>query len=164
FNTAVGNYDVMHWETVDQGQDDTLLWLHTETRHSAVQLAQTMTFTTQAPGFDTEIVDSDIAPSIRLYGTLAPGATLTTEKIVVMYTSRDRENPLQTAIQHHQELMNGSGQTNQPQTYNTSLAQTPAQDIHSTASRAYDMLLAKHKEAWHDYWKVSDIIIEGDDK
>ena len=164
FNTAVGNYDVMHWETVDQGQDNALLWLHTETRHSAVQLAQTMTFTTQVPGFDTEIVDSDIAPSIRLYGTLAPGTTLTTEKIVVMYTSRDSEKPLQTAIQYHQALINGSGQTTQPQAYNTSLAQTTAQDIPSTASRAYDVLLAKHKEAWQDYWKVSDIIIEGDDK
>src|SRR5438105_5340732 len=33
-NTAVGNYDLMHWETVDQGQDNALLWLHTQTRHS----------------------------------------------------------------------------------------------------------------------------------
>ncbi|TMC14868.1 MAG: beta-phosphoglucomutase, partial [Chloroflexi bacterium] len=61
-NTAVGNYDLMHWETVDQGQVNALLWLHTETRHSGVQLAQTMTLTTQSSGFQTEMIDSDIAP------------------------------------------------------------------------------------------------------
>ncbi len=45
FNLAVGNYDVMHFETVDQNHDDDILWFHTQTRHSGVQLAQTMTFT-----------------------------------------------------------------------------------------------------------------------
>ena len=156
-NTAVGNYDLMHWETVDQGQVNELLWLHTETRHSGVQLAQTMTFTTQSPGFQSEMMDSDIAPSIRLSGTLAPGATLTTEKIVVMYTSRDTEIPLQAAIQHHQGMMNASDATTQSHTYNTSLAQI-------TTSHAYEVLLAKHKEAWKDYWEISDILIEGDEK
>src|SRR6266571_6852745 len=156
-NTAVGNYDLMHWETVDQGQVNALLWLHTGTRHSGVQLAQTMTFTTQTPGFQSEMMDSDIAPSIRLSGTLAPGATLTTEKIVVMYTSRDTEIPLQAAIQHHQGMMNASDATTQSHTYNTSLAQI-------TTSHAYEVLLAKHKEAWKDYWEISDILIEGDEK
>ena len=156
-NTAVGNYDLMHWETVDQGQVNALLWLHTETRHSGVQLAQTMTFTTQSPGFQTEMMDSDIAPSIRLTGTLAPGATLTTEKMVVMYTSRDTENPLQATIQHHQGIMNASGTTAQSHTYNSSLEQI-------TTSHTYEVLLAKHKEAWKDYWEISDILIEGDEK
>jgi kojibiose phosphorylase len=155
-NTAVGNYDLMHWETVDQGQDNALLWLHTVTRHSDVHLAQTMTFTTQSPGFQTEVMDSDFAPAIRLSGTLAPGATLTTEKIVVMYTSRDTKRPLQAAIEHHQGMLNASGATNLSHT-DTSLAQ-------SSPSYTYEELLATHKEAWKDYWTVSDILIEGDDK
>src|SRR5579859_4303993 len=30
-NTAVGNNDLMHWETVDQGRENELLWLHSQT-------------------------------------------------------------------------------------------------------------------------------------
>ena len=136
-NTAVGNNDLMHWETVDQGYENELLWLHSQTRHSHVQLAQSMSFTTPAHGFEREVFDSDIAPGIRLQWKLAQGATVTAEKIVVMYTSRDSDNPVKSALEHHHNIMQSSG---------------------------YDGLLAQHKEAWLDYWRYSDIIIEGDDK
>jgi trehalose/maltose hydrolase-like predicted phosphorylase len=136
-NTAVGSNDLMHWETVDQGRETELLWLHTQTRHSHVGLAQSMSFTTPAQGFQQETFDSDIAPGIRLHGKLAPGATVTAEKIVVMYTSRDSNDPVQSALEHHNNIMHSAG---------------------------CDGLLAQHKEAWLDYWRYSDIIIEGDDK
>ncbi len=136
-NTAVGNYDLMHWETIDQGRENELLWLHTQTRHSHVQLAQSMSFTTSAQGFQQEAFDSDIAPGIRLHGKLAPGATVIAEKIVVMYTSRDTNDPTQSVLEHHNNIMHSAG---------------------------YDGLLAQHKEAWLEFWRYSDIIIEGDDK
>ncbi len=148
-NTAMGNYHLMHWEPVDQSKEHDLVWLHTETITSNVQLAQTMSFTSQAEGFTKEIVDSDIAPSIHLRGKLAPGETMTAEKIVVMYTSRDTEDPLHTALEHHHESL-GNGHGNTP---------TSALDI-----QVYDRLLKAHKAAWHDFWQTSDIIIEGDDK
>jgi trehalose/maltose hydrolase-like predicted phosphorylase len=136
-NTAVGNNDLMHWETVDQGRENELLWLHPQTRHSHVQLAQSMSFTSSAQSFEQEAFDSDIAPGIRLQWKLAPGATVTAEKIVVMYTSRDSNDPVKSALEHHHNIMHSSG---------------------------YDGLLAQHKEAWLDYWRYADIIIEGDDK
>jgi kojibiose phosphorylase len=43
-NTARGNYDLMHWETRDQGQQDGLILLLSETKRSNVQLAQTSSF------------------------------------------------------------------------------------------------------------------------
>ncbi len=136
-NIAVGNNDLMHWETEDQGRENELLWLHTQTRHSNVRLAQSMSFTTSAQGFQQEAFDSDIAPGIRLHGKLAPGVTVTAEKIVVMYTSRNSNDPVQSALAHHNNIMHSAG---------------------------YDGLLVQHKEAWLDYWRYSDIIIEGDDK
>ena len=92
-NIAVGNYDLMHWETLAQSQEQDLLWLNTQTRHSGVQLVQSMSFTTSASDFQKECVPSDIAPSIRLCGTLAPGATITAEKLVVILAARGSRAP-----------------------------------------------------------------------
>ncbi|MEO8973890.1 MAG: beta-phosphoglucomutase, partial [Ktedonobacteraceae bacterium] len=164
-NTAVGNYHLMHWETIDQSDEHGLLWLHSETIASKVQLAQTMSFTAQSKGFTKEIVDSDFAPSIHLSGKLAPGETMTAEKIVVMYTSRDTEHPLRTALAHHHAVLKDgydnetTSGTDETSAVSTSTPTTP--EIHT---QAYDALLDAHKAAWHDYWQTADIIIEGDDK
>ncbi len=158
-NTAVGNYDLMHWEPVDQGSNGDVLWLHTQTRKSHEQLVQSMSFIADDPAFDQTLFDSDIAPGIRLRGKLAPGATITTEKLVVMYTSRDTAKPVQDAIEHHQELLQGTG--------NGYHAAEQAEHQQSAGqkrmSRAYVRLLEQHKRAWLDYWEPSDIVIEGDD-
>lgn len=138
FNTAVGNYDLMHWMTDDQGHKDSISWLKSVTRKTGVQLAQTMSFATTTGDFQTEILDSDVAPSIRLYGTLTPGATIAAEKFVVVYTSRDGVEPLAAALGRHHEMMDS---------------------VHS-----YDTLLTKHQEAWRLFWQMSDIIIEGDEE
>ncbi len=135
-NTAVGNNDLMHWETVDQGGENELLWLHSQTRHSHVQLAQSMSFSTPSPGFEREVFESDIAPGIRFQWKLVPGATVTAEKIVVMYTSRDSDDPLKSALEHHDNIKHSG----------------------------FADLFGQDKEAWRDFWRVSDIIIEGDDK
>ncbi len=139
-NSAVGNDKLMHWETVDQGHENSVSWLYSQTWSKSVQLVQTMSFTSETAGFTRAIMDSDVAPSIRFYGKLAPGATLTTEKIVVMYTSRDVEDPLSAALEHHGKILS------------------------SEQSSAYDALLTKHAEVWQRYWDISDILIEGDDK
>lgn len=134
-NTAVGNDNVMHWETADQGQQDNLVWLKSVTRGTGVVLAQTMSLTTDVADFHTECIDSDIAPGIRLEGKLAPGATLTAEKLVVLYTSRDGEEPLSAALSTHLKLL----------------------------STGYDAQLERHQQAWSQFWQDADILIEGDD-
>jgi len=156
-NTAVGNNNLMHWETVDQGHEDELSWLFSQTIYSSVQLVQTMSFTTSAPGLSKEIADSDIAPSIRLQGKLTPGATVTAEKIVVMYTSRDVEDPCRAALEYHHKIMDGG-------TAYQDVSQKGTGSKQDVAVLPYDTLLAKHKQVWQDYWQQSDVIIEGDDK
>jgi trehalose/maltose hydrolase-like predicted phosphorylase len=148
FNMAVGNDDLIHWESVDQWHEDELVWLLTQTRHSSVQLLETMSFTTQAPGFSREILDSDTAPSIELRGRLAIGETITAEKIVVMYTSRDATDPVLAAFKQHRKMAS---------THGTAY-------LSDTNSSLYERLLTQNEAAWHEYWKRSDIIIEGDDK
>ncbi len=134
FNMAVGNHDLMHWESVDQGHQDDIIWLQSRTRHSMVQLVQSMNFTTQAPGFEKERFPSDVAPGWRLRGTLAPGETLTAEKLVVMYTSRDVPDALPAALEHHRRI--GS----------------------------FASLLVQDEQAWQNFWEKSDVLIEGDEK
>ena len=164
FNMAVGNYDLMHWEPVEQDRDDELVWLQTQTRHSYVQLVQTMSFTTQAWNFNKELIRSDIAPSIRLYGSLAAGETVTAEKIVVMYTSRDVVDPVKTALAHHHEIMEISAAESVPDKQYELLIEGTVQARPCKHVDAFETLLVAHKKAWERYWEISDIIIEGDDK
>jgi trehalose/maltose hydrolase-like predicted phosphorylase len=161
-NTAVGNYNTMHWETVDQGQQGDLLWLESRTKKSGVQLAQTMSFRSEQRNLRQEIVDSDIDPSIRFYGTLAPGETFTAEKIVLMYTSRDDTEPTRSALEHHQELLKEA--TMELDIHNALSLNTDQQATVSMQAGLYDQLLARHKQMWEQFWQRADIVIEGDDR
>lgn len=161
-NTAEGNYNVMHWETVDQGHLGDLIWLHSETRKTAIQLAQTMSFQIDAINFRKEVLDSDIAPGIRFYGTLTPGASFTTEKIVVMYTSRDVEDPVQRAQEHHQQITGKTTIPQQTHAHGDLFLEAPPPSANQPEPHPYDTLLAKHKAAWRQLWQRIDVIIEGD--
>ncbi|MBV9257028.1 MAG: hypothetical protein JO215_03310 [Ktedonobacteraceae bacterium] len=129
------------------------MWLHSETKKSGVQLAQTMTFTTTLPGCRTEYISSYIAPSIRIYGKLAPGETMEAEKLVVMYNTRDGVEPALTALNHHRKLI-GVVETGAPGPSPTAVKNGPV----------YEQLLEKHIEAWQQFWQEADVIIEGDEK
>jgi trehalose/maltose hydrolase-like predicted phosphorylase len=161
---AVGNHDLIHWEPVEQRRDGELIWLHTQTRHSSVHLAQTMSFTSRDCEFQKELIRSDTSPSIRIYKELAVGETITIEKVVVMYTSRDAEDPLQTALEHHHKILQSSASEGVPGKHYKLLVEGARHTNPCVQVEPYDTLLAEHKQAWQNYWQVSDVIIEGDDK
>ena len=163
-NLAVGNYDLMHWESVAQYHDGEIAWLHSQTRKSFVQLAQTMTFSSARCDFHKELIRSDLSPMIRFYGTLAPGETLTTEKVVVMYTSRDVENPLAAALERHHSIMQAGGALVENGGHYTLHIEGITSEQPCKQTRVYEMLLADHQKAWEQYWNISDVIIEGDEK
>jgi trehalose/maltose hydrolase-like predicted phosphorylase len=96
FNQAVGNNNLLHWEMVDQGKEEASFWLHSQTRHSFVQLVQSMRLNTTTEGFEQEVLD--LAGGIRLYGRLQVGETLTVDKLVSMYTSLDDGEPQANAL------------------------------------------------------------------
>ncbi len=171
-NLAVGNYDLMHWESVAQYYDGEIAWLHSQTRKSRIQLAQTMTFSCARCDIHKELIRSDTSPMLRFYGMLAPGETLTAEKVVVMYTSRDVEDPLATALEQHRRILlantEASGAANGTRVENGGHYTLHVEGITSEQSceqtRVYDMLLADHQKAWEEYWNISDVLIEGDEK
>lgn len=163
-NMTVGNYDLIHWEPVEQRRDGELLWLQSQTRHSSVQLVQTMSFTSRDCEFQKELIRSDTSPSIRIYNDLAVGETMTVEKVVVMYTSRDVEDPLQTAIEHHHKILQSSASPAESSSHYTVLVEGATYINPCRQVEPFETLLAEHKQAWHEYWQVSDVIIEGDDR
>lgn len=142
-NTAQGNYRLMHWETTDQANVKDTVWLTSKTFKSGVTLAQVFSLSTATTGLRRHVIASDIAPAIYLEGPLATGTTLTVEKVVVMYTSRDEGDPLSNALAHHAELF-------------------VAHD--DTPTYLYDTLLAQQATAWYDFWQEADVVIEGDAK
>ena len=164
-NLAVGNHGLMHFEPVAQNHDGEISWLHSQTRISSVQLAQTMSFSTSRCDFQKELIRSDITPMIRFYGQLAPGETLTAEKVVVMFTSRDVQKPLAAALEHHHHILRTEGALIRKEGHYYTLhvegitSEQPCRQVH-----IYDTLFAKHEKAWQRYWDMSDVIIEGDEK
>jgi trehalose/maltose hydrolase-like predicted phosphorylase len=140
FNAAVGNYDLMHWETTDQGEDQGLVWLQSETKHTGVTLVQTLSFSCDRTDFQREQIPAYITPSIRISGNLAPGETVTTEKLVTIFTSRDGGQPGSAAFQHHHTLVSGS------------------------SSQVFEPLFEQNRQAWAEFWQEADVVIEGDEK
>lgn len=166
-NSAVGNYDLLHWNTEEQGHENDIIWLLSKTKHTGVQLAQTISFTTESANIQKTIADSDIAPGIQLFGKITIGQTITAEKVVVMYTSRDNvEAPLQAALSHHQSITGETQGLPEPgihQALSIDVAAEASSNPH-VQQQVYDTLLTAHKEAWKEFWNGADILIEGDDK
>ncbi|TMC22887.1 MAG: glycoside hydrolase family 65 protein [Chloroflexi bacterium] len=163
-NAAEGNYDVLHWECAEQGHQDDVIWLHSITKHSKVDLAQAMSFTTTKQDYHKELVDSDTAPSIRFYGTLAPGETFSADKIVTMYTSRDAEDPIASAIHNLQDLLAVTHVSPEANTRASSPVDEDTIELSPTVTPTYDALLTHSSAAWQQFWQIADIIIEGDEK
>jgi trehalose/maltose hydrolase-like predicted phosphorylase len=140
-NLAKGNYNLMHWDPKDQGHQNAIAWLLSETKKSGVQLAQVFSFVSNNKNFRKEMIDSDVAPSINYTGSLAEGETFSAEKTIVMYTSRDSDEVLRSALDHLEKLV---GTSEQP--------------------LVFDELLKKNGEVWQEFWQVADIVLEGDEK
>jgi kojibiose phosphorylase len=92
------------------------------------------------------------------------GETMTLEKVVVMYTSRDVEDPLQTAIDHHHHILQSSVYPKELSGQYTVLVEGSRYFNPCVQLQPYETLLEEHKKAWQDYWQVSDVIIEGDNR
>ncbi len=116
-----------HWKTIVQDSTDSVMWLHTQTQSSKIQLGIGAKLTT-----DDEFVISSTGLELEAKCYCFPGQTLSLEKVVTVFTSRDTEAPLKVALDR--------------------LAQNPS----------YSTLLAAHIAAWDRLWKDNDVIIEGD--
>jgi beta-phosphoglucomutase len=127
------NQGVLHWEWLDQGGTETSVWLHQCSRHSHIELSMGSHLTV-SDGFPVKLMNSQGYPTLTTTFHAQPGKTVTLDKLVTVFTSRDTVTPTPAAQQK--------------------LAQLPS----------YDTLLADHIAAWEEVWQACDVVIEGDTK
>ena len=134
-NGHVANEDLLHWNHVAQGdQDNSVLWLHSRTRHSGLDLAAAATISTSVQG-TTTCQQCPGQPRFVLSDTLDEAQTLSIDKLVSYTASRD-------AVENAGDVV--------------------ARAIDTLHDHTYNSLRAEQVRAWDDLWHESDVIIEGD--
>lgn len=133
-NSYVENQGFGHWIRLNQGQSDGSLWLQVRTKASQIQLAMAAKVTLS--GVDGTLEDDSVPgyPAVKLIFQASAGQTVSLEKLVSVFTSREIDEPIQAA---QTQLSSVSG---------------------------YDDLLKQQEQAWDAVWQRSDILIEGDSK
>lgn len=134
----VANEDLLHWHHLEQGEDEeaSRVWLHSRTRHSALDLGAAATLATTGEASVT-VQACPGHPTLQLCQALPPGQTLQVEKLVAFTTGRD-DTP------------------RAPQVTERALAALDGQ--------TYDALKACHVAAWRDVWADGDVVVAGDDE
>lgn len=125
------NHSVHHWEWLNQGFDAQQAWLHQRCCHSQIELGMAFALTCSEPQA-LQFVNIPSHPTLKTSYTAQPGKTVTLEKIVTAFTSREVSNP------HHAAQ--------------ACLANLPS----------YTTLLAAHGAVWNNLWQDCDVVIEGD--
>ena len=120
-----------HWLTLDQGYGSASTWLKARTRSSRCQLG--MAFKLAISGTKAEYQNIGVPgfPTVKAKFDGIRGETITVDKLVTVFNSRDVETPAQEAWDKLQELP------------------------------SYEELLKNHQQAWEAIWNCSDIVIEG---
>ncbi|MEA5592880.1 beta-phosphoglucomutase [Rivularia sp. UHCC 0363] len=124
---------IEHWQTLKAGGTDKIIWLHSKTLHSEIELgmAAKLVVENEADTFAREV---ECSSELTRKFQIEPGETVSLEKIVAVYTSRETSTPAEIAL--------------------IDLVEAPS----------YSTLLATHIAAWERVWRTSDVIIEGDEK
>ncbi|MEH2317275.1 beta-phosphoglucomutase [Nostoc sp.] len=128
------NQGFNHWEGLDQGKTDQGIWLQRSTRSSRIELG--MAAKVRILGTETEaslqVNTAPGYPSLNTTFLAKAQQTVTVEKIVTVFTSREIETPVSAAQEKLADLSD------------------------------YATLLKANEYAWHEVWQQSDILIEGD--
>lgn len=128
------NQGFNHWESLNQGENNQSIWLHVRTRNSHIELGIAAKMQLSGTPAKSEFTSIPGYPTWETTFLATPGQTVTLEKLVTVFTSRDVKAP-QIAAQEK-------------------LGEVPA----------YSELLAAQAQAWAEVWQKSDVLIEGDRK
>ena len=139
------NQGVLHWEFIQQGElvneesgvTDSLpeagVWLEVKTRNTGIELGMaTRLQVTDAEDAQVRATGCEGHPNISATFYGKTGQTVTLEKTIAVFTSRDTEAPAQITQKHLLKQPN------------------------------YDQLSQEHQAAWAKIWEDSDVVIEGD--
>jgi len=126
------NQGFNHWELLDQGEIAQGTWLQVRTRNSRIELGMASGLSLSGVEAALEFTGIPGYPTLETTFAAVAGQTVTLEKRVTVFTSRDVQAPAQAA--------------------RDKLDQLPS----------YSILLDAHKQAWEAVWQKSDVEIEGD--
>ncbi|MHC5778520.1 beta-phosphoglucomutase [Nostoc sp.] len=126
------NQGFNHWEGLDQGKTDQGIWLQRSTRTSRIELGMAAKVRILGTEASLQVNTAPGYPSLSTTFLAKAQQTVTVEKVVTVFTSREIETPV-TAAQEK-------------------LADLPD----------YATLLKANEQAWEEVWQQSDILIEGD--
>ncbi|WP_071189931.1 beta-phosphoglucomutase [Trichormus sp. NMC-1] len=126
------NQGFNHWEGLDQGKIDKGFWLHSRTRNTQIDISMAARMTISGTEAVLQVNTAPGYPTVSATFFAESEQTVTLEKIVTVFTSRDVEQPVTTALEK--------------------LAQLPD----------YITLRNANEKAWAEVWQQSDIVIEGD--
>ena len=133
----VANEDLLHWNHVAQGQaDGGILWLHSRTRHSALDLAAAAAIDISLP-IEPTIQQCPGQPRFILSGEIDAAQTLQVDKLVSYTASRDAVPDAASVV---------------------------GRAVEALAGQSYEALHAAQVRAWDDLWRDCDVLIEGDDE
>jgi len=126
------NQGFNHWEGLDQGKTDQGFWLYRRTRNSRIEIGMAARITISGTEAGWQFNSAPGYPTASTTFLATSQQTVTIEKTVTVFTSREIATPVPAAQEK--------------------LAHLPD----------YTMLLNAHKDAWDQVWQQSDIMIEGD--
>jgi kojibiose phosphorylase len=131
-NGHPNNHGVKHWEWLNQGAIDNQVWMHQRCCHSGIQLGMATLLTCSVQSAPIRTTCTSGKPTLTTTFQAQPGQTVTLEKVVTVFTSRDVNAPVKAAQER--------------------LASLPS----------YTTLLAAHGAIWDELWRDCDVVIEGD--
>ena len=121
-----------HWVTLNSGSADNLIWFSDKTLHTGLALGMAAKLSAVKGQEALTVSSSEDHSALTAITSISPNQTITAEKIILVYTSRDTEFPLTVALRR--------------------LVKAPE----------YRTLFAAHITAWAIVWQNSDVTIEGD--
>lgn len=121
-----------HWECLEQDKTDQGVWLHRRTRNSLIDIGLAAKLTISGAEASLQVNSAPGYPTLSATFLASSNQTVTAEKIVTVFTSRDVAAPEKAAREKLKLLPD------------------------------YTTLLKDQEQAWHEIWQKSDILIEGD--
>jgi kojibiose phosphorylase len=131
-NQYADNEGIFHWNWLDQAEAEDVISLHLRTRHTQMELGMAARLTVSDAVDSMQPIGFQGCPTLIAKFEARPHHTVTLEKVVTVFTSRDTATPVVAARSKLIELPN------------------------------YETLQAAHEAAWAEVWQTSDVLIEGD--
>ncbi|WP_208345238.1 glycoside hydrolase family 65 protein, partial [Aetokthonos hydrillicola] len=132
FHSDPSTQGVKHWKTLNHNGVNNIIWLHSQTIHSTIQLGMAAKLVFEGEDIAPIQLHHAECPKLQTNFVIQSGQTVSLEKIVTVYTSRETPTPSELAL------------------------------IRLVTMPSYTTLLAAHIASWEQQWHDSDILIEGD--